>query len=82
MESVASEGLKLEENLGRWDGYPIDYMHVHSHTRGPSMPTEQRGFCLICLAPSFPVKKVSLFLRICTSLFLQYGKFFSQQVPP
>ena len=43
-ESVASEGLKLEENLGRWDGYPIDCMHIHSHTRGPSMPTEQRGF--------------------------------------
>ena len=64
MESVAYGGLKLEKNLGRWDGYPIDYMHVHSHTRGPSVPIEQRGFCLICLAPSFPVKKVSLFVRI------------------
>ena len=75
MESVAYEGLKLEKNLGRWDGYPIDCMHVHAHTCGPSVPIEQREFCLICLAPSFPVKKVSLFVRIWASLFYSMVNF-------
>lgn len=42
-------------------------MHVDTCAPGPSVLVKQRGLCFVCLAPSFPVKDVSLFVQIGAS---------------
>lgn len=49
MEVAASEGLKHEQNLGRWDRMGIRYLgrlHARPYAR-TSISTQRRWFCLI-----------------------------------